>query len=583
MVQVVVELILRLMNFPPEIFGHILSQVESAIDDIKRDPVEFLLNVVEAMKQGFSRFFDNILEHLLKGLAAWMFRGLKSLGIETPTELTLEAAITLVIQVSGVTVELLWQRLAAKIGQEKVDKIREALELAGQAFDFIKDVQERGIEAIWDKISEQLSNLWDLIFDAAKSWIMKEIVDKAVAKVLSMLDPTGIMAVVNSCIAFFKAVQSVLDYMRELLELIDSYVSTVASIAKGDVGPGAAMLETGLANAVPVAIGFLANQAGLGDVPEQVKQIIIDLRAKIVEAIDWLIDKAISLAQSALDALFGDDKDDEDAPPVWDGKFKVGEEDHQLFFQNDTMLVASDKPHEFPEVVEARSLLQQIGVAFRQKTGRKKGETTIKERDEQIQKLVDQVIALLKAHPDLWDKLKTGVGHAPNIGNVAPHGSQDTGWQPPKGQEQFMPYWALESEHVIPDNHVTALFEELVIAPTTAVEYSQMTTVMLYIGASALKTSTDAAARTALKAKLASVLDKGVQTLIAIFEADSDEESAPKSFEDAVSKVEQEIWSAFETFENNDAVKRTADAVPAEGKKERPEQPGTHEQGGARR
>lgn len=305
-VQVVVELILRLMNFPPEIFGHILSQVESAIEDIKRDPVEFLLNVVEAMKQGFSRFFDNILEHLLKGLAAWMFRGLKSLGIETPTELTLEAAITLVIQVSGVTVELLWQRLAAKIGQEKVAKIREALELAGQAFDFIKDVQERGIEAIWDRISEQLSNLWDLIFDAAKSWIMKEIVNKAIAKVLSMLDPTGIMAVVNSCIAFFKAVQSVLDYMRELLELIDSYVSTVAQIAKGNVGPGAAMLETGLANAVPVAIGFLANQAGLGDVPEQVKQIIIDLRAKIVEAIDWLIDKAVGLAQSALNALGGE-------------------------------------------------------------------------------------------------------------------------------------------------------------------------------------------------------------------------------------------------------------------------------------
>ncbi|GEL99989.1 eCIS core domain-containing protein [Cellulomonas terrae] len=575
-VQVVVELILRLMNFPPEIFGHILSQVESAIEDIKRDPVEFLLNVVEAMKQGFSRFFDNILEHLLKGLAAWMFRGLKSLGIETPTELTLEAAITLVIQVSGVTVELLWQRLAAKIGQEKVDKIREALELAGQAFDFIKDVQERGIEAIWDKISEQLSNLWDLIFDAAKSWIMKEIVNKAIAKVLSMLDPTGIMAVVNSCIAFFKAVQSVLDYMRELLELIDSYVSTVAQIAKGNVGPGAAMLETGLANAVPVAIGFLANQAGLGDVPEQVKQIIIDLRAKIVEAIDWLIDKAISLAKSALDALFGGEEGEEDAPPVWDGKFKVGNEDHQLFFENDAMLVASEEKHPIPpEVTEARALLDQIRVAFHQKTGRKKGEKTIKERDEEIQKLVDQVKALLIAHPDLWNKLKTGVGHAPNIGNVAPHGSQDTGWQPPKGQEQFMPYWALESEHVVPDNHVTALFEELVIAPTTNVEYSAMTTVMLYIGASATKTSTDAAARAALKAKLSAVLDKGVQTLVAIFEADSEEESEPKSFLDAVSKVEQEVWSAFDAFESDDAVRRSADAVIAEGKKDRPEQPGT--------
>lgn len=566
-IQVVIELILRLMNFPPEIFGHILEQATSAIDDIKKDPVAFLLNVVEAMKQGFGRFFDNILEHLLKGLAAWMFRGLKSLGIETPTELSLQAAITLVIQVSGVTIELLWQRLAAKIGQDKVDKIRGALELAGQAFDFIKDVQERGIEAIWDKLSEQLSNLWDLIFDAAKSWIMKEIVDKAVAKVLSMLDPTGIMAVVNSCIAFFKAVQSVLDYMRELLELIDSYVSTVASIAKGNVGPGAAMLETGLANAVPVAIGFLANQAGLGDVPEQVKQIIVDLRAKIVEAIDWLIDKAISLAQSALDALFGGEED-EDAPPVWDGKFKVGEEDHQLFFQNDTMLVASDKPHEFPEVVEARSLLQQIGVAFHAKVGKKESYPTKKARDEKVQELVDKVIDLLKAHPDLWNKIGVGIGHAPNIGNVAPYGSQGTGWQPPKGKEQFLPFWAVEAEHVIPDDHVTSLFGAMLIAATSNAEYSAMTTVMMYSRASALKTAGDKAALDALKGSLAAA----VVAVPDIPDVEPEEAAEPESLLSLIAEADRRLWSAFSTFEKDDAVGRSDAAVIVEAGETRPGQ-----------
>ena len=419
------------------------------------------------MKQGFSRFFDNILEHLLKGLAAWMFRGLKSLGIETPTELTLEAAITLVIQVSGVTVELLWQRLAAKIGQEKVDKIREALELAGQAFDFIKDVQERGIEAIWDKISEQLSNLWDLIFDAAKSWIMKEIVNKAIAKVLSMLDPTGIMAVVNSCIAFFKAVQSVLDYMRELLELIDSYVSTVAQIAKGNVGPGAAMLETGLANAVPVAIGFLANQAGLGDVPEQVKQIIIDLRAKIVEAIDWLIDKAISARAVRAERAVGGEEDEDDAA---DGTGRSTSARRTTTCTSRRTRCWS-RPRRSTDPARGHrgraALLDELSRPSTRRPSARRARRPYSSGTRTIQGVVDDSRRCSIAHPDLWNEIGVGIGHAPDMATSRRTGRRTPARSRPRARSS-LPFWMLEAEHVIPDDHVAALFKALAIAATTA-------------------------------------------------------------------------------------------------------------------
>ena len=49
-----------------------------------------------------------------------MFRGLRSLGIEPPTSISLEAIITLVIQVLGITTEALWAKLAEKIGPDKV-------------------------------------------------------------------------------------------------------------------------------------------------------------------------------------------------------------------------------------------------------------------------------------------------------------------------------------------------------------------------------------------------------------------------------------------------------------------------------
>ncbi|KQR16295.1 DUF4157 domain-containing protein [Cellulomonas sp. Leaf334] len=313
-IQTVITLILQLMNFPSELLGNIIANATAAIDDIMNDPVGFLVNIVAAMKSGFEGFFGNIAGYLLEGLSGWLFRGLRGLGIEPPTSLSVENIITLVIQVLGVTTETLWTKLGERIGPERVEQIRGALDHLTGAWTFIKDVQERGITAVWEFIQGQLGNLWETVLTTARDWIMREIVERVVTRLLSMLDPTGVMAVINGTIAFFDAVQSAIDYFRELLEIVDGYVSTIASVARGDVAPGAAMLERGLASAVPVAIGFLANQVGLGNVPEKVQEIIVGLRELVDQALDWLFDQAMALGRAALDALTGGAPTDPAAP-----------------------------------------------------------------------------------------------------------------------------------------------------------------------------------------------------------------------------------------------------------------------------
>jgi hypothetical protein len=314
-VQAVIELVLRLMGFPFELLGHMIDQAKSAINDIMNDPVAFLMHLIDALKLGLSNFFDHVAGHLLQGLAGWLFRGLRGLGIEPPASLSLQAVITLVIQVLGITAEALWAKLGEKIGADKVVVIRGALDRLGEAWSFLKDISERGITAVWEFIQGQLSNLWDMILSAARDWIMREIVEKVTAKLLSMLDPTGIMAVINSTIAFFKAIQSAIEYLTDILKIVDGWVSTVASIAKGAIAPGAQRLESGLADAIPIAIGFLANQVGLGDVPEKVREIIEGLRELFWEAVGWLLDRAIALGQQALQALgLGKEEQPPDAP-----------------------------------------------------------------------------------------------------------------------------------------------------------------------------------------------------------------------------------------------------------------------------
>ncbi|MEV6596429.1 DUF4157 domain-containing protein [Actinoplanes sp. NPDC051346] len=302
-IKVVVTLILKLMNFPSELLGSIISNAMAAIEDIKRDPVGFLLNMIAALKSGFMNFLDKVLDYLLSGLADWLFRGLGALGIQKPPDLSFKSILELVLQVLDVTADKLWEKLGRHIGADVVQKIRSGIAMAGEAFDFVKDVQENGVAAVWKHIENQLGNLWDTLLGMAKDWIVTTIIERATAKLLSMLDPTGIMAVVNSGIAFFNAVQSVIEYVREILAIVDDYVGTLAAIAAGNISAGAAKVERGLANAIPVAIGFLANQAGLGNVPEKLVELIGQLRELVDRALDWLFEQAMRLGRAALNAL----------------------------------------------------------------------------------------------------------------------------------------------------------------------------------------------------------------------------------------------------------------------------------------
>ncbi|MCB8983611.1 MAG: DUF4157 domain-containing protein [Ardenticatenaceae bacterium] len=339
-VEEIIKLILELMNFPTDIIARILNNAMQAFEDIKRDPVGFLKNMLEAVKLGFGHFFDNILQHLLSGVTDWLFGQLRKAGIEPPADLSLAAVLDFVLQVLGLSMERIWEKLAERIGQENVDRIRGAIDRLVGIWNFVRDVQERGVAAIWEYIQEQISGLWDMVLEQAKNWIVTQIIEKVTVKLLSMLDPTGIMAVVNSFIAFFNAVQSAIEYIREILQIVDDYVSTIAAVARGDIAPGADKMEQGLANAIPVAIGFLANQVGLGNMAEKIAEIVGGIRSYVDRALDWLLDRAVSTVQSVLRALGvgGEEEEGEDGPEGnYDGQigktvnFRAAGEAHRLW------------------------------------------------------------------------------------------------------------------------------------------------------------------------------------------------------------------------------------------------------------
>ncbi|WP_111669040.1 eCIS core domain-containing protein [Algoriphagus litoralis] len=299
-VRIIVEVLLVVMNFPIDTVNQIIANARSAFEDIKSDPIGFLKNLLRAVKQGFVQFFDNIVTHLLGGLRDWLFGELATAGINPPADLSFQSILGFVLDVLGLTIDNVWERLALKIGPERVAQIRAAIDTLSGIWTFIKDVWERGPIAIWEYVQEQLSNLWTMVLEQVQNWIMTRIVEQVTTRLLSLLDPTGIMAVVNSFIAFYRAVQSFIEKLREMLEIVNSFVAGVANIARGNVADAANFLEAALARAVPVAIGFLANQVGLRGLGTRIAEMISGLRDRVNAAIDWLIDRALSVGGALL-------------------------------------------------------------------------------------------------------------------------------------------------------------------------------------------------------------------------------------------------------------------------------------------
>ena len=296
------------------------------------------------------------------------------------------------------------------------------------------------------------------------------------------------MAVINSAIAIFNAIQSAIEYIRDLLEVLDRYVSTLAAVAAGNVVPGAQMLEQGLAAIIPIAIGFLANQVGLGNIPEKIVEIIGGLRSLVDQAIDWLIEQALRLGRAALDALgLGNQPSAaptspeaiEEPVPMADSTHQLRNDgpSGQLVLHSDPVLVSSI----------ANPALQALVTQFN-------AATTMAARNPLAVAIAGWIAANMPA---------TGPGgSAPNLGRIGRHGSQ-----PPRLVDEGVPLWSLRSEHVVPYAVVSRLWvalgvEGLANRRQLGTHDRSLTTIMIYKGAGDAKDSGEGARRSSAAAHI---------------------------------------------------------------------------------
>ncbi len=293
--------VLGVLGVPLRLATQIVAKAARAVGDVVRDPLGFVANLLRALREGFSRFFGNVAGHLLRGLADWLFGAAREAGIEPPSELSLRGILGFVLQVLGLTAERVFERLARFVGAGVVDRLRRMLGAATGVWSFLRTLVAEGPVGLWRALRERLSGLWDTLVGAVRDWVMTRVIERAARWLLGLLDVTGITPVVNALIAVYSAIESFFQQLRRMLEIVSRFLDGAIDIARGGITTAAGYLEDALARALPVAIGFLANQLGLGRIGERLREVLAALRGRIEAAIDWLIERAIRLGGAALD------------------------------------------------------------------------------------------------------------------------------------------------------------------------------------------------------------------------------------------------------------------------------------------
>ncbi len=295
--------LLEFFGLPGRLVLGIVAKAARAIGDIISHPVDFFINLLRAVKGGFERFFGNIGTNLLTGFANWLFGALGDLNIAPPRDFSLQSILGLVLQILGISVDRIFQKIERRIGPEMTGRLRQTFQIATGVWRFVSILVEQGPAGLWHELMERLSDLWSTVRDAAVNWIVERVISEATQWLLSLLDITGIMPVVRSLIAVYRAIESAIQYLRRMLEIVERVLDGILQIAQGATDSAAHFLEDALVRSLPVAIGFLANQLGLGSLPRRLAEIIGGVRQRVDAALDWLVDRAVRTGQAILDGL----------------------------------------------------------------------------------------------------------------------------------------------------------------------------------------------------------------------------------------------------------------------------------------
>ncbi|MFP4124412.1 phage tail protein [Coleofasciculus sp.] len=273
----------------------VLAGAAGAIGAILSDPIGFLGNLISGVKQGLDNFVGNIATHLQGGLVAWLTGTMGGLGIQIPDDLfSLEGIFNLVAQILGLT----WDYIRSKAVRMFGDPVVAAME---QGLEMFQVFQTEGAIALWEQVQDQFTDLKEQVIDQIKDMVITQVIQSGVSWMLGLLTPAG--AFVKAAQTIYNIVMFFVNRGSQVVELVQAITESIGAIASGALGQAASLVESALAKALPVAIGFLASLIGVSGLARKVQDVVEGIRKRVDDAIEFVLKKAKQMAASLLRRL----------------------------------------------------------------------------------------------------------------------------------------------------------------------------------------------------------------------------------------------------------------------------------------
>ncbi|MBE9105352.1 hypothetical protein IQ229_10480, partial [Nostoc cf. edaphicum LEGE 07299] len=260
----------------------VLARVAGVIGQILKNPIGFLTNLIQALKQGFLNFMNNIGKHLQQGLIGWLTGTMAETGIQMPENLDIKGIFSLAMQLLGFTYEAIRAQAVKKLGEEKVGRLE-------QTVDVFQVLASQGVVGMWQFVQEKIGDLNALVIEPIKNFIIEKVITAGIEWILSLLTPAS--AFIKAAKAIYEIVKFFIERAQQIADLINAILDAIAAIASGAIDQAIKGVENALAKSLPVVISFLASLLGLDGIAGKIQAIFQKLRKPMEKAVDWVIDK----------------------------------------------------------------------------------------------------------------------------------------------------------------------------------------------------------------------------------------------------------------------------------------------------
>ena len=342
------NLVVRILRIPLDLMGQLLDKASQAWDLVLARPMRFISNALKAILMGIGFFVRNFLSHLWAGVQGWLLNAVEQsgTGIRPPASWDFRGIFGFVMDILGISLDHVLDLLGRRVGRPVVDRIRTAINVLTGVWEWVKVAVQEGPAGLWRMVVERLSNLARMVLESAVGWVMTRIFAIISARLTAMAASAGLSSILEAIVAVYAAIRTAMEYARRIIQMLINVFDGIIQIAGGVLDPAARTLETAFRNAMPIVIGFLANYAGLGGIGGRIREIILDVRERVDNAILWLIDRALAAGRWLLDRLRAGIA----AVAEWwrmRREFDVGEEHHAVYFsgrEGQAELMVSSRP-----------------------------------------------------------------------------------------------------------------------------------------------------------------------------------------------------------------------------------------------